>query len=25
LFSKPLYGNFPEHRMFECIILLKAR
>jgi hypothetical protein len=25
LFGEPLYGNFPEHGMLECIILLKAR
>jgi hypothetical protein len=25
LFNEPLYDNFPEHRVFECIILLKAR
>jgi hypothetical protein len=24
LFSETLYGNFPEYRMFEGIILLKA-
>jgi hypothetical protein len=24
LFSEPLYGNFPELRMLEGIILLKA-
>jgi hypothetical protein len=25
LFSKPLDGNSPEHRMLECVVFLKTR
>jgi hypothetical protein len=25
LFSEPLDGNFPEHRVLECIVFLKTR